>query len=106
MTDLDKLLEAGLTLEEATLILARRAAPKPDPGAKLTQALQALSKAQKKVGVHPVVVEGGWIEKAHDPEAEEGFLNFYANKAEGRPKRKVSSPQKPLEDESQDSEDY
>ena len=105
MTDLDKLLEAGLTLEEATLILARRAVPKPTAGSKLTQALKALADAQKKVGVHPVVVEGGWIEKAHDPEAEEGFLSFYAKKTD-RPKRRLGVPPPAVEDESQDPKDY
>lgn len=106
MTPLEQLLKAGLSQEEATLILARRAAAEQaPPGSKLTLARMAMEKAQKKVGVHPVVVEGGWIEKEHDPEAEEGFLKFYSNKDEGRPKRKVSFIPKPLEDQSQDPED-
>lgn len=102
--------EHGLTLEEAKLILARRSLPTPPPGSRLTLALRALADAQKKVGVHPVVVEGGWIEKEHDPEAEEGFLTFYANKGGSsetpRPKRKVNARPVAAEDESQDPEDY
>ncbi len=110
MTPLDALLAAGLSLEEAQLILARReaAANAPTQSQKLTRAMEALAKAQKRVGVHPVVVEGGWIEKEHDPEAEEGFLSFYANKGAGapeRPKRKLNRPVVPVEDQSQDPED-
>lgn len=104
--------QTGLTLEEAKLILARRSLPTPPPGSRLTLALRALADAQKKTGVHPVVVEGGWIEKEHDPEAEEGFLTFYANKGgvistQGdRPKRKVNARPVAAEDESQDPEDH
>lgn len=101
--------QTGLTLDEATLILARRALPTPPPGSRLTMAIRALVEAQKKTGVHPVVVEGGWIEKEHDPEAEEGFLTFYANKGgseTARPKRKVNARPVAAEDESQDPEDY
>jgi hypothetical protein len=104
--------EHNLSLEEAKLILARRAIPTPPPGAKLTLARLSLTKAERKVGVHPVVVEGGWIEKEHDPEAEEGFLSFYANKGGSnlpqaeRPKRRLNQKPVAAEDESQDPEDY
>lgn len=102
--------QTGLSLEEARLILARRAAAEqPPPGSRQTLARLALEKAQKKVGVHPVVVEGGWIEKEHDPEAEEGFLSFYANKGgselpQGRPKRRLNAQPVAVEDQSQDEE--
>lgn len=102
----------GLTLEEAQLILARRAAPVAPVGGRLALALKALSDAVRKTGVAPVRIgEGGVLEKSEvlDTEALE---KFYATKGGSSatplqsPTRKVRQPAVAAEDESQDPEDY
>lgn len=69
----------GLTEEEAGLILERRRIRSVDQasGGKLQRAFSALVAAQKRTGVHPVVVTGGGVEKTHDPDADVGVQEFY-----------------------------
>ncbi len=103
----------GLSLDEAEVILARRArASSPTKLSasteKLKRALDALEAAQKKVGVHPVVVQGGEVAKSFDEEAERNLDRFYASKGcQERPmaKRHMRAPVAD-EDVSQDPEDY
>ncbi len=104
----------GLSLDEAEVILARRArASSPTKLSasteKLKRALDALEAAQKKVGVHPVAVRDGELEKGFDESAEDNLTTFYAKKlASGdyRPKRRLNAPVVAVEDVSQDPEDY
>jgi hypothetical protein len=97
----------GLTLEEAQLILARRAAPVAPVGGRLVLALKALSEAVRKTGVAPVRVgEGGVLEKSEvlDPEALDRFYGKCANPPVL--KRAMRPPPMADEDVSQDPEDY
>lgn len=83
MTDLEVTAFAishGLTEEEAAYILARRKNVGQPSGSRLSRAMEALQKAQKKVGVHPVAVEGGRVRKSFDEEAEENLDRFYKKK--------------------------
>ena len=104
----------GLSLDEAEVILARRArSANPRILAasteKLRRALDALEAAQKKVGVHPVAVAEDGLAKEFDPEADQNLTSFYAKKGGSeetlRPKRTFRQPQA-VEDMSQDPEDY
>lgn len=70
----------GLTEEEAAYILARRKNIGQPPGSRLSRAMEALQKAQKKVGVHPVSVEGGQVQKSFDEEAQANLERFYGQK--------------------------
>jgi hypothetical protein len=113
----------GLTLEEAQLILARRAAPVAPVGGRLALALKALSDAVRKTGVAPVRVgEGGVLEKSEalDPEALDRFYKTHTVASpsirssviqgewleDTRPKRAMRPPSMADEDVSQDPEDY
>ncbi len=100
----------GLSLDEAEVILARRArASSPTKLSasteKLRRALDALEAAQKKVGVHPVVVQDGSLAKGFDQVAAENLDRFYSSK-DDRPKRRLNQPPVAVEDVSQDPEDY
>lgn len=101
MTDIDTLLAAGLTLEEAEMVLARRAAgvgattimvggievmgrpvrggdrQAPDPNSRLAKAREALEKTQKRVGVQPVQADGEELVQVYDPDADVGKVKFY-----------------------------
>lgn len=95
----------GLSLEEATYILSRRrqlAEVSLGAEGRLERARLALSKAQKKVGVAPVV-EGyaDDLVKVEDPEAEMGLETFYASKGGNFRKSEIL----PTEDYSQESGD-
>lgn len=101
----------GLSLEEAQLILARRARSSgalPDSTERLKRALDALEAAQKKVGVHPVVVKGSEAVKLFDEETERNLYTYYAQKVEGKkiPTRTLNQQAVAVEDMSQDPEDY
>ncbi len=100
----------GLSLEEAEIILTRRArssATLHQSTERLRLALDALERAQKKVGVHPVVAQGGEVVKTFDEEAEANLEKYYAPKGgQERPCRKVRQPVVAVEDVSQDPEDY
>jgi len=70
--------EHGLSVEEATLILSRRARAAQEPqGGRVAQARATLLAAQKRVGVHPVSVEGSDLKKEYDPDADVGKREFY-----------------------------
>jgi hypothetical protein len=101
--------QTGLTLEEAKLILARRAAPVAPVDGRLALALKALSDAVRKTGVAPVRVgEGGVLEKSEvlDPEALDKFYSTKPAYESVRPKRAMRPPPVADEDVSQDPEDY
>lgn len=72
----------GLSLEEATLILQRRAAAAAPSDSRVDRARSILALAQKRVGVQPVAVEGEALAVTHDPEAERGLVEFYVGKAD------------------------
>lgn len=112
MTEAEEFADAhGLSLDEAEVILARRArasSPTKLSPEKLQRAMAALMTAQKKVGVHPVVVQDGEVAKAYDEEAKRNLDRFYASKGcQERPmaKRHMRAPVAD-EDVSQDPEDY
>ena len=70
--------EHGLSIEEATLILAvRQRGVKTDPADRLGKAKAALEAAQKRTGVHPVVEGYDELVATYDPEAEVGLRRFY-----------------------------
>ena len=71
----------SLSLEEATLILSRRAKPATVGSPRLGSARSILALAQKRTGVQPVAVEGESLERSHDPDAERGLKEFYVGKA-------------------------
>ncbi len=100
----------GLSLEEAELILSRRArssATLPQSTERLKRALDALERAQKKVGVHPVVVQGEQAVKTFDEEAERNLDEFYSSKGGVKTTQgKLRQPVVAVEDMSQDPEDY
>lgn len=97
----------GLSLEEAELILARRA-QKANPGAlgRLAVAMKVLFAAQKKVGVHPVAVQGEKAVKTFDEEAERNLDEFYNRKGGLRGPTQQRKLEQAVEDMSQDPEDY
>jgi hypothetical protein len=74
--------QTGLSVEEATLILNRRSRAEAEvaAGGRVELARVALSKAQKKVGVHPVAANGEELEKMYDPDADVGRSRFYGKK--------------------------
>jgi predicted nucleotidyltransferase len=77
----------GLTLEEAEVILARRqklARVLEEGESRADRARAALLAAQKKVGVHPVSVDGSNLTQGYDPDADVGKVEFYRKK-EGVP---------------------
>lgn len=100
----------GLSLEEAQLILEKRAQPVPPPGGRLARALKALREATTKVGASPVRLNpDGTLEKSELQDLTQ-LEKFYATKGmeSGRPARTLF-PQKPLvseEDVSQDPKDW
>lgn len=105
----------GLAVDEAELILSRRArqvSPTKLSASteKLKRALDVLEKAQKKVGVHPVVVQGSEMAKSFDEETQKNLDLFYASKGGSesalRPKRTFRRQPAAVEDVSQDPEDY
>ncbi len=103
-------LDHGLSLDEAEFLLARRQrqlnpAKLGASTDRLKRALDILEAAQKKVGVHPVVVQDGSLEKSFDQVAAENLDRFYSTK-DDRPKRRVNQPPVAVEDVSQDPEDY
>lgn len=92
MTDLEVTAFAishGLTEEEASYILARRKNVGQPAGSRLSRAMEALQKAQKKVGVHPVAVEGGQVQKSFDEEAQKNLEQFYSRKSEHKFREEV-----------------
>lgn len=95
--------EHGLTVDEARLILQRRAMAPKLGASRLQKAMETLAAAQKKVGVHPVVEAFDEVVKTHDPDAERGLETFYASKGGSGQLRK---PVVAAEDESQDPSDY
>lgn len=70
----------GLSVEEATYILSRRKALAEPSSARVERARSILASVQKRVGVHPVVVQGEEAVSVHDPDAEEGLGRFYKRK--------------------------
>jgi hypothetical protein len=105
----------GLSVDEAELILSRRArqvspTKLSDSTEKLKRALDVLEKAQKKVGVHPVIVQDGEVAKSFDRETQKNLDLFYASKGGSestlRPKRTSRQQPVAVEDVSQDPEDY
>ncbi len=108
MTDAAKFAEDhGLSLEEATLILTRRSAPKTVLG-RLAKALGVLQNAEAKVGVASVTLEGAELVKGDVPM--ENLERFYKNPINRELARGMQNVygRKPVavEDESQDPEDY
>lgn len=77
--------QTGLSVEEATLILNRRSRAEAETaaGGRVEIARIALSKAQKKVGVHPVSANGEELEKVYDPDADVAVRNFYEKHTAG-----------------------
>jgi arsenate reductase-like glutaredoxin family protein len=70
----------GLTLDEAEVVLARRlklSRALEDGEARADRARAALLAAQKKVGVHPVTVDGSNLTQGYDPDADVGKVEFY-----------------------------
>ncbi len=70
----------GLSLEEASYILSRRAALAETGDAKLDRARSILALSQKKVGVHPVTLTSEGLETVYDPDADVGRGRFYEKK--------------------------
>jgi hypothetical protein len=70
----------GLSLEEAEFVLSRRRvlADTEKAGGRLGQAKGILAATQKRVGVHPVSVEGDEVRVIRDPDADVGVSEFYA----------------------------
>jgi len=106
-----KLLAAGLSQAEAELILAKRNQPPPPPKpSRISKAAEVMAKAQKRVGVDPVVVDGDSLEKVYDPDADVGLQAFYKKEVSGtEPRIRPSVIQGrwvEAEDESQDPKDY
>jgi len=69
----------GLTVEEAQVILAIRSqsVATTEPESRVSRARLALMSAQKRVGVHPVEVDGSDLKKGYDPDADVGKAEFY-----------------------------
>ena len=80
----------GLSLEEATYILARRAVKAEPVNARVERARSILAATQKRVGVHPVVVEGEEVVSVHDPDADNS--HFYLHKESNLKKSKFEEP--------------
>lgn len=95
MTDLDTLLAAGLSLEEATLILEKRNRPAPDPSSRLAKAREALEKTQKRVGVQPVQADGEELVQVYDPDADVGKVKFYEKQVESDPPKRFGDWEEP-----------
>lgn len=94
----------GLSLDEAELILAKRNQPHPaTKPSRLSKGAEILAKAQKRVGVDPVVVEGDSLGKVYDPDADVGLRQFYEKE---KPRTPFTRPVVSAEDESQDPKDY
>jgi hypothetical protein len=81
----------GLTLEEATYILARRAEKAEPVNARVERARSILAATQKRVGVHPVVVADGEVVSVHDPDADNS--HFYLHKESNLKKVKLPEPE-------------
>ena len=98
MTDLESLLAAGLSQEEAEMVLANRAINEAvaclnldTANSRLSRAQAALSKAHAKTGVAPVRVVGSDLEKS-EPQDPEALERFYQNKGESPETRTRMKP--------------
>lgn len=103
-----RLLAAGLSQEEAELILRRRT-PRGPVHERLAKALSILSQSQAKVGVAPVSIgASGDLEKSElpDPEAAEKFWYSKGGGSKPHHEGKVRVVPTRDEDQSQDPEDH
>lgn len=85
MTGLDSLLAAGLSQEEAEMVLAKRRQSTSGYNSRLARARAKLEAAHKKTGVQPVSAEGDELVKGYDPDADVGVQRFYENKGGSEP---------------------